>query len=155
MNETPPTLYKWAGGIDALKKLTDCFYAKVALDPLIGPVFKDMGPDHPDHVARFIAEVFGGPTDYSDRIGSHARMMRHHLDRHLTEAMRRRWIGLIQDAAEEVGLANDPEFRSAFMAYLEWGTRIAVETSKGGATVEDGTPMPKWGWGEVGGPYQP
>ena len=34
-------------------------------------------------------------------------------------------MALLQQAAE-AGLANDPEFRSAFGSYIEWGTRLAV-----------------------------
>jgi hemoglobin len=42
---------------------------------------------------------------------------------------------------------------SAFVAYLEWGTRLAVINSQPGAQVVADLPMPKWGWGEVKGPY--
>jgi hypothetical protein len=38
---------------------------------------------------------------------------------------------------------------------LEWGTRLAVINSQPGAVVEQNSPMPKWGWGEVKGPYSP
>jgi hemoglobin len=52
-------------------------------------------------------------------------------------------------------LPDDPEFRSAFVAYLEWGTRLAVINSQPGATVTEDAPMPHWGWGEAKGPYLP
>ena len=54
--------------------------------------------------------------------------------------------------ADEAGSPDDPEFRSAFMAYLECGTRIAVINSQPGAAVDQDAPMPRWGWGEVGRP---
>src|SRR5947209_12153651 len=38
---------------------------------------------------------------------------------------------------------------------LEWGSRLAVINSQPGATVDPDAPMPKWGWGEVKGPYRP
>jgi hemoglobin len=56
--------------------------------------------------------------------------------------------------ADEAGLPSDPEFRSAFVAYLEWGTRIAVINSQPGTGVDPSGAMPRWGWGEVGGPYR-
>ena len=82
-------------------------------------------------------------------------MIRAHLDRHLTEAQRRRWFDLLLSTADEVALPNDPEFRSALVGYLEWGSRLAVLNSQPGTKVEQNSPMPRWGWGEVGGPYSP
>ena len=54
------------------------------------------------------------------------------------------------------GMPADPEFRSALVGYLEWGSRIAVLNSHATENpVADAEPMPKWGWGETGGPYTP
>ena len=149
-----PTLYEWIGGLDALNRLTARFYERVKDDALIGPVFAQMGSDHPSHVAAFLAEVLGGPTTYSEQHGGHPHMIRRHLDRHLTQEQRRRWVGLLLETADELGLPDDPEFRSALVGYLEWGSRLAVINSQPGAGVNEHAPMPKWGWGEVKGPYK-
>ena len=61
--------------------------------------------------------------------------------------------GDMLETADELGLPEDPEFRSALVGYLEWGSRLAVINSQPGAQVDEHAPMPKWGWGEVGGPY--
>src|SRR5256885_16804115 len=82
-------------------------------------------------------------------------MTRRHADRALTEPQRARWIQLLLQCADEVGIPSDPEFRSAMVAYLEWGTRLAVINSQPGADVSGEAPMPRWGWGEVKGPYTP
>lgn len=150
-----PTLYEWIGGIDALDRLTVEFYRRVLEDPLLKPVFAGMDVDHPKHVALFLAEVLGGPPLYSERHGGHPQMVRHHLGRHLTEPMRRRWLNLLLDSYTDLGLPADPEFASALVGYLEWGTRLAVMNSQPGAKVSETAPMPRWGWGETGGPYQP
>jgi hemoglobin len=153
--ENVPTLAEWAGGSAAFERLTDVFYRKVQADPLLSPVFASMSAQHSQRVAAFITEVFGGEERYSEQYGDHAGMIRHHLHRHLTEPMRRRWIDLAVDAADEAGLPADPEFRAAFVGYLEWGTRLAVLNSQPDATLPGaGLPMPKWGWGPPGGPYQ-
>jgi hemoglobin len=152
---TTPSLYEWIGGTENLERLTALFYGKVAEDALLAPVFARMDPDHPKHVAAFIGEVFGGPKVYSEGPGGHPEMIRHHLRRHLTEAQRRRWINLLLDAYTELGLPSDPEFMSALVGYLEWGTRLAVINSQPGMTAPTNSPMPHWGWGEPGGPYQP
>ena len=82
-------------------------------------------------------------------------MIRQHLQRHLQEPMRRRWIELLIDAADQAGLPDDPEFRSAFLSYVEWGSRLAVINSQPDADISQiEQPMPKWGWGVVKGPYR-
>jgi hemoglobin len=59
------------------------------------------------------------------------------------------------DTADEVGLPADPEFRAAFVGYLEWGTRLAVMNSQDGVTQPSAdAPMPAWNWGPPGGPWQ-
>ncbi|MES2731701.1 MAG: group II truncated hemoglobin [Bacteroidota bacterium] len=150
-----PSLYEWAGGMPTFEKLTEVFYDKVLQDALLEPVFKHMSPQHRQHVAHFIAEVFGGPKAYSEAEGSHAGMVIKHLGKHLTENHRKRWVQLLLESADELHLPDDPEFRSAFVAYIEWGTRIAVLNSQTeNLTMNPQEPMPRWGWGEVGGPYQ-
>lgn len=151
--QTVPTLYDWLGGMEALRRLTARFYEHVRGDALLGPVFMHMSADHPEHVAAFLAEVLGGPDAYSAQHGGHPRMIQHHLNRHLTQEMRRRWVGLLLETADELAMPDDPEFRSALVGYLEWGSRLAVINSQPGATVDEHAPMPQWGWGEVKGPY--
>ncbi len=76
-------------------------------------------------------------------------MMSKHRNLGLKEEQRARWIQLIASSADEAGLPADPEFRSAFIAYLEWGTRIALANSQPGATPPAEAPVPHWGWGEA------
>ena len=149
-----PTLYEWAGGMPVFEKLTELFYAKVLNDELLEPVFKHMSKEHQLHVAHFIAEVFGGPEMYSTEEGSHFKMIQKHLAKHLMEQHRKRWVSLLIETADEMNLPDDPEFRSAFVAYIEWGTRIAVLNSNTEElNMNPDEPMPKWGWGVPGGPY--
>jgi hemoglobin len=147
-------LFAWAGGADALRRLTEVFYDRVLDDPVLAPVFARMSPDHRAHVALWLGEVFGGPTTYTDELGGYPAMLRHHLGLELTEEQRSRWAALIAASADEAGLPDDPEFRSAFVAYVEWGTRIALANSQPGAAPMPDAPVPHWGWGEAP-PYTP
>jgi truncated hemoglobin YjbI len=144
---TDPTLYEFLGGAPALSRLTEVFCAKVRADELLAPVFAGMDQNYPQHVALFLGEVFGGPPACSAERGGYPHMIFRHLGRALTEPMRRRWLWLLEDAADEVGLPDDPEFRAAFHGYLEWGTRTALMFSVPGAQRVVHTPMPIWGWG--------
>jgi len=150
-----PTLFEWAGGTPALERLTSAFYDKVREDTVLAPIFAHMSSEHPRFVAQFIAEVLGGPASYSNTRGGHPHMIARHLDRHLTDPQRKRWVTVLLETADEVGLPSDPEFRAALVGYLEWGSRIAVITSNSDAKPDPDAVMPKWDWGPPGGPFQP
>jgi hemoglobin len=157
MVPTIPTLYEWAGDMQTFETLFSSFYDKVLRDDLLGEVFKNMSPDHIMHVSHFVAEVFGGEKLYTAVDGgSHRSMIGQHIGKMLTEEKRQRWVYLLMQTADEQGLKSDPEFRSAFVGYIEWGTRIAVINSQLVENPMDtNEPMPSWGWGETGGPYIP
>jgi truncated hemoglobin YjbI len=142
-----PTLFEWAGGYPALLDMTRIFYSRhVPSDPLIGPLFATMSPDHPERVAAWLSEVFGGPKFYSERYGGYARMISQHVGKGIRPEQRARWAALMAQSADEAGLPQDAEFRAAFIAYIEWGSRIAVENSQGDAHPPPNMPVPRWWW---------
>jgi CDGSH-type Zn-finger protein/truncated hemoglobin YjbI len=148
-----PTLFEWAGGLPALTRMTRMFYEKhVPEDPLLAPLFGSMAADHPQRVAAWLAEVFGGPKDYSQRYGGYQRMISQHLGKQITEEHRVRWVAALLESAREAGLPNDPEFRSVFLSYIEWGSRLAVENSQIESHPPEHMPMPSWGWNTAAGP---
>lgn len=149
-----PTLYEWAGGHDALRRLTEVFYDRVEQDEVLAPVFAHMSADHREHVAVWLGEVFRGPPTYTEAHGGYPAMLRHHLGLGITETQRARWAALVAASADEAGLPDDPEFRSAFVAYVEWGTRLALANSQVGSAPPTDAPVPRWGWGEAP-PYVP
>ena len=51
--ESPPSLYEWAGGKPAIERLMEAFYKKVREDRLLAPIFAQMSDEHPRHVAHF------------------------------------------------------------------------------------------------------
>jgi hemoglobin len=151
-----PSPYEWAGGVEKFERLTEVFYEKVLKDEVLEPIFRHMSPEHSKHVAHFFAEVFKGPKFYSQEYGDDAlkHMVGKHIGRRLTEEQRKRWVDLLLKSADEIGLPADPEFRSTFVGHLEWGTRIALLNSQLDENpTTDQEQIPRWGWGEVKGPY--
>jgi hemoglobin len=149
-----PTLFDWAGGAEAFRRLMDAFYDRVESDDLLRPFFPgDVGEDHRDHVSHWWAEVFGGPAVYTERLGGYDHMLAHHLGLGITPEQRHRFVSLLSLAADDAGLP-DPEFRAALVGYAEWGTRLAMANSRPGAEVVPHAPVPRWGWG-VAPPYLP
>jgi hemoglobin len=150
-----PTLFEWAGGRQAFDRLINAFYDRVEQDELLSPFFP--GGVHEEHrlnVATWWSEVFGGPADYSGQLGGYERMLQKHLQLGITDEQRFRFASLMSLAADDAELPDDPEFRSALVAYLEWGTRLALGNSAVGAEVMAHAPVPRWGWGEAP-PYNP
>lgn len=146
-----PTLYEWIGGSEALERLVTTFYNLALQDELLKPFFTRMPRSHIPNVCSWLAEVFGGPKSYSTLRGAktaHPYMIQQHKDLHITEEQRKRWVDLMQQAADIEKLPDDPEFRSAFAAYIEWGTRMAKLFSNG-ESIPDISSMPHWGWGET------
>ena len=158
MQPAVPTPAEYAGGLPAFERLTETFYRKVREDALLAPVFAQMSGDHPKHVAAFLTQCFGGGATYSKGQSENRAlrdMVEHHLGRNLTEEQRRRWVALLMDSADEVGLPMDPEFRSAFAAKIEWGSRIAVQNSALRENPIGPTEhLPRFGWGSVRGPFE-
>jgi hemoglobin len=153
-SEATPTLYEWAGGAPAFSALTEAFYRRVLRDELLRPLFEGMEPTHPEHVATWLAEVFGGPARYTEELDGYERMLSHHRNLGITADQRRQFVALMSRGADDAGLPDDPEFRSALLAYLEWGTRLAMHNSGDATDIAEHAPVPRWGWGEAP-PYQP
>lgn len=151
----PVTLYEWAGGSDAFRRLIDAFYDRVEHDDLLSPLFPGgVSEEHRSHVTTWWVEVFGGPADYTAQLGGYERMLAHHRNLGITPEQRRRFAETMSRAADDAGLPDDPEFRAAFVGYVEWGTRLALHNSGAHADVVEHAPVPRWGWG-VAPPYQP
>ena len=153
--EDVPSLIDWAGGEPAMRGLINAFYDRVDRDDLLGPLFPGgVSDEHRMHVGTWWIEVFGGAAGYTEHLGGYDTMLAHHRDLGITPEQRSRFVSLMSRAADDAGLPGDPEFRSALMAYVEWGTRLALANSQPDAEVVLHAPVPRWGWG-VAPPYRP
>lgn len=150
-----PSLFDWAGGADAFRRMISAFYDRVEQDDLLSPFFPGgVSAEHRANVTTWWIEVFGGPQGYTNEHGGYRRMLEHHLNLSITGEQRFRFASLMSLAADDAGMPDDPEFRAALVGYLEWGTRLAQQNSQPGAEVGREAPVPRWGWG-VAPPYQP
>jgi hemoglobin len=150
-----PTLFEWAGGREAFDRMINSFYDRVEQDELLSPYFPGgVHAEHRRNVATWWCEVFGGPGDYTRELGGYERMIHKHLQLGITRDQRFRFASLMSLAADDAEMPDDPEFRSALVAYLEWRTRLAFANSQADAELIEQAPVPRWGWGEAP-PYQP
>ena len=149
-----PSLYEWAGGSPAVRRLIDAFYDRVEADDLLRTFFPGgVSERHRSHVAAWWSEVLGGPATYTDELGGYEAMLAHHRELRITPEQRHRFASTMSLAADDAGLPGDAEFRAAVFGYLEWGTRLAMHNSHPDADVVEHAPVPRWGWG-VAPPWQ-
>ena len=117
MNDTPP-LYECAGGEAAIRRLMDRFHDRVERDELLSPYFPGgVSDEHRAHVSIWWSEVLGGPARYTEDLGGYENMLAHHRGLAIAPEERHRFVSLLSLAADDAGLPDDPEFRSALVAY--------------------------------------
>jgi hemoglobin len=141
------SLFEHAGGVDALHRLEELFYASVLADPVLQPLFGAGQPHHVDHLTAFTAESFGGPPRFSRELG-----FRHLIDVHrglrITEEQRSRFVELYMSALDAAGMPTDEPFRRAVREHVEFGSRVAMQNSHA-VSDEELHPLrevPQWRW---------
>ena len=151
-----PTLFEWAGGEAAVRRLIDAFYDRVEADDLLAAFFPGgVSEQHRAHVAAWWAEVLGGPATYTDELGGYEAMLAHHRDLRITAEQRHRFA-----VDDEPGRRRRRGCRTTRSS----GPRSSA-TSSGAPAWRCTTPgqapttswsmrrCPRWGWG-VAPPWQ-
>ena len=142
-----PSLLQFAGGMEAIHRLEKAFYSSVLNDPLLQPLFGAGQPEHVKNLTIFTAESFGGPDIFTREIGF-AHLIDVHRGLKISEAQRQRFVDLYAKAMDTAGLPTDPEFRSAVLEHVEFGSHVAMQNSN--ATTEAELhplrDVPRWTW---------
>ncbi|NUT34036.1 MAG: globin [Hamadaea sp.] len=109
--------YEQFGGEPTFRKLVDAFYAGVADDPLLRPMYpeKDLGPAK-DRLTKFLIQYWGGPSTYQQERG-HPRLRMRHAPFTVDAAARDAWLKHMRDAVDTLGL--EPELEKTLWDYLE------------------------------------
>src|SRR5262245_35671529 len=143
-----PTLYEFAGGEPAFLALATAHHARCLADPELNHPFShpDQHPQHVERLASYWAEVLGGPPRYSRECGSQSAMLRLHAGNGDLTDLGRRFVTCFVHAADDAGLPDDPEFRAALRAYMEWAVGEVLAYPDPECTVPAGLPVPRWSW---------
>jgi hemoglobin len=115
--EEERTLYDEAGGMAFFEALVDRFYDGVEHDDVLRPMYPDDLEPPRRHLALFLAQYWGGPSEYNDLRGHPRLRMRHASFAVGTEA-RDRWLEHMRAALAE--LAPPPEIARRLDGYLEY-----------------------------------
>ncbi|WP_433529570.1 globin [Micromonospora sp. CA-263727] len=111
------TLYDAVGGEPTFRKLVDEFYAGIATDPLLRPMYPedDLGPAA-ERMRLFLIQYWGGPNTYSAQRG-HPRLRMRHAPFRIGAAERDAWLRHMRRAVDTLDLP--PAIATELWDYLE------------------------------------
>jgi hemoglobin len=142
-----PSIYEFAGSSPAFLALASAHHERCLQDPELNhPFSHGINPEHIERLAAYWAEVFGGPARYSKSYGGHSTMLGIHAGQGTGDDFAIRFVACFMQAADDVGLPDDPEFRSAIRSYMEWATGEVDSYAPPGSQVRPGLPVPHWSW---------
>jgi hemoglobin len=108
--------YERVGGEQTFRTLVERFYAGVAADPLLRPLYpeEDLGPAT-ERLTLFLIQYWGGPNTYSQTRG-HPRLRMRHVPFTIGSAERDAWLRHMAEALESLEL--EPELAAELWQYL-------------------------------------
>lgn len=126
---TQPTFYETVGGTATFARLVEEFYARVASDDLLRPMYpeEDLGPAA-ERLRMFLEQYWGGPTTYSEQRG-HPRLRLRHAPFPVGPAARDRWLAHMRAALDTLELP--PLAHAQLWDYLERAAHAMVNGRDG------------------------
>ena len=122
--EAAPTFYDAVGGEETFRRLVHHFYAGVAEDPLLRPLYPE--PDlagAEERLRMFLVQYWGGPRTYQEQRG-HPRLRMRHAPFAIGIAERDAWLRHMRAAVDSLDL---PESAAVLLwDYLEMAAHSMV-----------------------------
>jgi hemoglobin len=99
------TFFDAVGGHETFARLVSAFYARVADDPVLRPIYPEEDLRGAEQRLRlFLEQYWGGPHTYSELRG-HPRLRARHAPFRIDRAAHDAWLARMREALAEVGLA--------------------------------------------------
>lgn len=118
------SFYERVGGSEVFAELVSQFYAQVAVNPILRPMYPD--EDMKGAALRlqmFLGQYWGGPSTYSEERGQPRLRMRH-AGFHIASAQRDAWLNCMRKAV--LGLELETELEIEMLEYLEMAAKSLV-----------------------------
>jgi len=124
--DAAPSFYDLIGGEPAFRKLIDEFYAGVATDPVLRPLYpgEDLAPAS-ERLRLFLMQYWGGPSAYSERRG-HPRLRMRHAPFRVGPRERDAWLRQMRRALDTLDLPAEHD--ATLWQYLERAAFFMVNT---------------------------
>jgi hemoglobin len=121
--EPEQTAYERWGGEAFFTALVERFYAGVAVDPLLRPMYPDDLTEPKAHLALFLMQYWGGPRQYSEQRG-HPRLRMRHAPFPIGTAAAEAWLRHMTDAVGGAGL--EPADEEELLDYLRMAAHSLI-----------------------------
>jgi hemoglobin len=118
------SFYDEIGGEAFFTDLVSQFYAQVAVDPILRPMYPET--DLKAAALRlqwFLEQFWGGPTTYQENRG-HPRLRMRHAEFHINIAAHDAWLKAMRIAVD--GVEIKPELKAQLWSYLEMAAAAMV-----------------------------
>jgi hemoglobin len=118
------SFYEEIGGEAFFTDLVSQFYAQVAVDPILRPMYPDT--DLKAAALRlqwFLEQYWGGPSTYQENRG-HPRLRMRHAEFHINIAAHDAWLKAMRTAVD--GVEMKPELKAQLWSYLEMAAAAMV-----------------------------
>lgn len=126
------TFYDEIGGAETFRRIVHEFYARVADDPVLRPMYpeEDLGPAE-DRLRMFLEQYWGGPTTYSDQRG-HPRLRMRHIPFRVDQKAHDAWLSHMLAAVDTIDSETlDDAHRAALVDYLRRAAAMLINTPEG------------------------
>ena len=118
------SFYEEIGGEAFFADLTAQFYAQVAVDPILRPMYPDTDlKAAATRLQWFLEQYWGGPTTYQENRG-HPRLRMRHSEFHVNLAAHDAWLKAMRAAVD--GVEMKPEHKEQLWGYLEMAAAAMI-----------------------------
>jgi hemoglobin len=118
------TFYEQVGGEKFFADLVSQFYAVVATDPILRPMYPETDmKGAAQRLQWFLEQYWGGPSTYQENRG-HPRLRMRHTEFEVTVAARDAWLNAMHKAVE--GVEIDAALKGELWGYLEMAANSLV-----------------------------
>jgi hemoglobin len=116
--------YAKVGGEKFFADLVSQFYAVVATDPILRPMYPETDMQGAaQRLQWFLGQYWGGPDTYQENRG-HPRLRMRHAQFPINQAARDAWLNAMHAAVD--GVEIDPELKGELWGYLEMAANSLV-----------------------------
>ena len=120
-------VYQAAGGEATFQALVERFYARVAEDPVLRPLYPEEDlAGATERLTLFLIQYWGGPDTYSQARG-HPRLRMRHAPFAIGRRERDAWLAHMTQAVESLGLER--AVRDAMLRYFEAAATAMINTA--------------------------